>query len=294
MASSSQSTVDSRQLSEDEIRSLVADEVSRQVGELLASSQLSVPGQQVQAPVPESTNSASINNEPSTTNQSQASGSALSSIASATEDAIAEGQQIIDQTQATLDKLTELLHSTDLSLSTLTLTGQANLASTQVAGTFSQDGTFIIDYGKQLNVLGSTLYLQNDPFAGDETAILVDVGNGNFTFDKLGNLTVRGQLLAESIQTKELTIDSSNPNYMTVGTGQIENGKTSVTVFTTAIKPNAKILITPQGPTGGKNLYVQNKTGFKGFTVSLDSPTSVGTIKFDWLIINTKEISQAN
>lgn len=276
LVSSSQSTVDGRQLSEKQIKDLVASEVERQVGELLASSQSQVLGSQIAAPIPEATSSPSVNNEPSTVNESESS--ALASII--------DGNTLAAETQATLDKLSELMQTSDLSLSTLTLTGQANLATTQVAGTFSQDGTFIIDYGKQLNVLANTLFIQNDPFAGDENGLLVDVGNGKFTFDRAGNMTLVGQLKADSLETKELIVDSSDPNFQTVGSSQITSGKTRVTIFTTAIKPNAKVLITPQGSTGGKSLFVQGKADFEGFTVALDSPTNSSIISFDWLIVN--------
>src|SRR3990167_4973538 len=98
--------------------------------------------------------------------------------------------------QKALDNLNALLAGTNASLDTLHVTRNTNLAQTQVAGNFSQDGTFIIDYGRQLNVLGSALYLQNDSLAGNldchpeldsgssSCGILLDIGGGKATLDK--------------------------------------------------------------------------------------------------------------
>ncbi len=279
-----------------EIEEMVKTEVERQVGELLASSQASVLGTSVDSPIPtpsvssspSESSESSVPSSPSEPSQPSVPSQPSSPSESSTSASIADGQAIAAETQAALNELSELMQTTDLSLSTLTVSGQSNLASTQVAGTFSQDGTFIIDYGRQINVLGSTLYLQNDALAGNEAGILVDIAKGKFAFDKGGNLAVVGQLSAKSVATKELVIDTSDPNYQTIGTGQIASGKTAVTIFTSAIKPNAKVLITPQGPTGGKSLFIQGKADFEGFTVALDSATNLGTITFDWLIVNTQ------
>jgi len=201
---------------------------------------------------------------------------------------------IADKTQDNLDELDSLLASTDLALDTLIVSGSTQLASTQVAGTFSQDGTFIIDLGKQINVLGSTLYLQNDTLAGDELGILVDIGAGKATLDNQGNLRLEGTLKASNVETNQLTIDVSEENSQTVGTASINSGTNEITIFTTALQPNAKVLITPLGPTGGKSVYVSEKVEFEGFTVSLEGDPAANNISFDWLIVNIKQLSQAN
>ena len=207
--------------------------------------------------------------------------------------------ELASQSQQTLDELDQLLATTNLSLSTLTVTGPARLATTQVAGTFSQDGTFIIDYGKQINVLGSTLYLQNDPLAGCPdtgsgcaSGTLVDIGGGKATIDNQGNLKLKGTLTASNVETKQLTIDVSDENSQTAGTASIDSGTNEVTIFTTALQPSARVLVTPLVPTRGRTVYVSEKIEFEGFTVSIENGPTTNPIEFDWLIINTKELSQ--
>jgi len=199
-------------------------------------------------------------------------------------------QQVADQNQKALDNLNALLVGTNATVETLKVTGNTNLAQTQVAGTFSQDGTFIIDYGKQLNVLGSALYLQNDAFAGDENGILLDVGGGKVTLDKLGNLVLVGTITAKNIETKQITVNTSTSS-PTVGSAAIASGLQSITINTSAVKPGVKILVTATTPTGGKSLYVSGKTDFSGFTVTLDGGYAENNITFDWLIISTTQAS---
>ena len=123
--------------------------------------------------------------------------------------------------------------------------------------------------------------------------ILIDIGDGKLTLDKSGTLSV-SSVVAENIKTKELTIDTSDENAKTVGEAKIASGQTQVTIFTTAIKPEAKIFVTPTSATGGKSLYVSAKSEFEGFTVKIDpaSPTPTAIV-FDWLIVNAdSQVSQ--
>lgn len=286
-------TNQNKQLTETDIKQIVDNQVDAKIDSLIASGKLqptsyassvaSAKDGQISTPVPtnavlgESTASA------------QASSSATPEASTAA--AIQQGAQIAAETDATLNKLTELLNTKYLILDTLSITGTSNLAQTQVAGTFSQDGTFVIDYGKQLNVLGNTLFVQNDVFAGNNQGILVDIGAGAVTIDKQGNIRTQGELSSSKLTTKELVIDTSDVNAKTVGSATIGSGQQSITIFTTAIKPNAKVLLTPTGPTGGKALYVATKSDFEGFTVTIDGGTSKGNISFDWLIVNTKQLS---
>ena len=260
-------------LVEGQVQRLVEDEVTKQ----LASS-----------PIPDR-NSSSANEASDSAKPPEATDSA----------------GLAQQTQQTLDELNSLLSTTHLSLDTLAVTGNTNLAQTQVAGTFSQDGTLIIDYGKQINVLGSTLYLQNDPLAGcsafsdpvsknsNETGsscasgILVNIGTGKVTIDNQGNLVTSGKLTASSVQTKKLVVYTDEGSAKTVGTSSISSGSSSRKILTAALEPSAKILITPRTPTGGKTIYISESVDFESFTVSLENGPATGEIRFDWLIVNT-------
>ncbi|MCR4307149.1 MAG: hypothetical protein NUV80_01155, partial [Candidatus Berkelbacteria bacterium] len=259
-------------LTAEQIQRLVQDEVTRQLGIRSGShpdqgETLNVPdGSQADSPVPESTESAS----PEAT----------------------ESASLAQQNNEVLDKLNELLATTDLSINTLSVTGNTQLAQTQVAGTLSQDGTLIIDYGRQINVLGTTLFLQNDSLAGDQTSsVLVDIGSGKAVFDKLGNLKLDGELTANNINTKRLTINTSDEFAKTVGSGSIKPGQSSTTVFTTSVDPNAKILVTATSPLGQRSLFVATKSDYEGFTVTLSGESATSNINFDWLIVNTTQVS---
>ena len=266
-------------LTADQVRQLVQIEVERQISALNSSTQNSslITHNSIDNPLPgdssESTDSAS----PEASNSSD----------------------LAQQTQNTLDELAQLLSTTDLSLSTLTVTGQSNLAATYVAGTFAQDGTLIIDYGRQINVLGSTLYLQNDPFAGSPGStpigvepVLVDIGAGKVQIDKDGNLIIKGSLKAESVQTDNIFINVNGNDSSLVGNAILQKGKTNLTVASSKVLPGATILITPTSPTNGKSLYIDQVNDFEGFKVAVDGLPSSADIKFNWLIINTKQISQ--
>jgi len=265
-------------LTSGQLQSLIEQEVDRQLAVRLKSDIYNPPSN-IQTPTPqsESTSSAAL-----------ASSGELST------------DQLSQQTDETLSKLDELLATKDLTLSTLTLGGQANLAATQVAGTFSQDGTLIIDYGRQINVLAGTLYLQNDSLAGLQSTnyalptTLLDVGDGAAVFDKQGNLRIAGTLTAEKVETKQLVVNTDEGSAKTVGSAQLANGQRQITIFTSAVRPEAKILITPTTPTQGRTLYIAQKSDFEGFTVALDGSAAASTIRFDWLIINTNQVSQAN
>ncbi len=94
--------------------------------------------------------------------------------------------------------------------SNVTIYGVTTLAQTIIAGPVTQDGTFLIDDGNSINVLGGTLYIQNKGTGG------IDLLAGKVTIDTLGNavfegnLTVKGALFAGLIKPPEgtdLTVD---------------------------------------------------------------------------------------
>ena len=153
------------------------------------------------------------------------------------------------------------------------------------------------------------MYLQNDSLAGCpekglslsvsqgqslcKKGLLVDIGTGAVTIDKEGNLKITGTLTAQNVKTKELTIDTSDENAKSVGSSQIPANQKQVTIFTTALKPDAKIFITPTSPLQGLTLYISAKSEFEGFTVKVDGGTISATVTFDWFIVNAdNQVSQ--
>ncbi|MDO8715891.1 MAG: hypothetical protein Q7J73_03665 [Dehalococcoidales bacterium] len=213
---------------------------------------------------------------------------------------------LADQTNQTLTDLNKLLATTNLKLDTLTVIGNSMLAATQVAGTLSQDGTLIIDLGKQINVLGNTLFLQNDSLAGDinchpgvatttigsdsiaslqndRCGVLVDIGAGKVTIDKDGNVKIAGDITANS-----LTLAASK----TAGSGKVLAGQGTVVVQTPAVDTNSKVIVTFTSDYVPATRYaVVEKSIGSGFRVSLDAPVAADS-SFDWIIIGAREVSQ--
>jgi hypothetical protein len=249
-------------------------------------------GEQIQKLVQEEVaRQLSLNDKGLTTN-AQASGSGQVA-GEATQSAEAtDSATLADTTNQTLDQLNQLLATTNLKLDTLTVTGQTQLAQTQIAGTLSQDGTLVIDLGRQINVLGNTLYLQNDTLAGDAiTRILLDVGSGALVVDRDGNVIVKGIVTAEKVEAKQFVVTTGSTK-QAAGSATIAAGQVSITIPTGAVEPGAKILVTASTPTGGKSLYVSGRQDLVGFTVTLDGGAATGNINFDWLIIGSRELSQ--
>ena len=118
----------------------------------------------------------------------------------------------------------------------LTIYGTTTLAQTIIAGPLTQDGTFLIDEGNSINVLGGTLYLQNRGTGGIDLLagkVTIDT-QGNAVFE--GNLTVKGTLFAGLIKptngdiTFDLAKESSDSG--SLGFGQlIAKGENGQTVF---------------------------------------------------------------
>ncbi|OGD88073.1 hypothetical protein A3D04_04975 [Candidatus Curtissbacteria bacterium RIFCSPHIGHO2_02_FULL_40_16b] len=290
-------------LTAEQIQRLVQYEVDKRVGEILATSQQTeAQGQTLSQAENEQEGLALSGGGTEATNSAQ--------LAEDKSDLSQAASDVAEETQQTLDELNQLLATSNLQLDTLTVTGPARLATTQVAGTFSQDGTFIIDYGKQINVLGSTLFFQNDPLAGCpnssrdpldnqgdplfncQDGILVDIGGGKFTFDKSGNLNVENTLVARSIQAEDIIINTADESSKLAGKSLIPSGQSQITILTTAVKPDAIVLITPVGQTYGQTLYIYSVQDFEGFTVAIENGPAQNDINFNWLIINSQKLTQ--
>ena len=153
------------------------------------------------------------------------------------------------------------------------VTGDTQLASTNIAGDFVQDGTFSITSGNAVNVAGS-LHLQNNILAG-----AVDFFNGLIT------LTKEGEVKANTVLVAEIKVVSGK----TTGNAKIPAGAKSIDVVNPLVKLNSRILITPTTSTDrvlAVTAKVEETTPGSGrFTVS--TPViSPDDISFDWWILN--------
>ncbi|RJR24767.1 hypothetical protein C4578_02505, partial [Candidatus Microgenomates bacterium] len=105
--------------------------------------------------------------------------------------------------------------SNDIKITTnVSILGITTLAQTVVSGPLTQDGTFIVDNGNSINVLGDTLYIQNHRMGGIDLLagrVTIDT-NGNAVFE--GDLTVKGSLFANIVKPigdGDITFDLSEP-----------------------------------------------------------------------------------
>ena len=192
--------------------------------------------------------------------------------------------------------------------------GKTSLGDTTIAGILTVDGTFAIENGSEINVMGfnsstpdeseptsGVLYLQKSYLAQG-----LDIFNGKVTIDKNGNLTAQ-KIIASEVVTNKLTI-SNNPvatssantsdggtksllggevRGASIGSDIIPAGSMEIPVFTSAATDSSKIFLTATSQTGGQSLVVSETVDKTGFVVSLDRAYSKD-IKFNWWIIETQ------
>jgi len=114
---------------------------------------------------------------------------------------------------------------------TLKVLGATSLASTTVSGPLTQDGTLLLSEGKNIDVVGDTLFLQSEGLGA------IDFMAGRMKLDLEGNLVVSGQLsVAGGLKTDIISPLASEA--VTVGKnlkveGGIEAGSLSVAGKTT-------------------------------------------------------------
>ncbi|MBI2594040.1 hypothetical protein HYW44_05365, partial [Candidatus Daviesbacteria bacterium] len=131
---------------------------------------------------------------------------------------------------------------------------------------FSIDGTLSFT-GSSINAF-PTLFLQNNPLAS-----LVDIFNGKVTINKDGLFEAESLALGDQ----------------SVGEAVILAGQTEVTINSSLITSASHIFLTPSTPVSG-NLYVGQLLPARGFKVKLSEP-NLSDVKFNWLIIQSKEAS---
>jgi len=187
--------------------------------------------------------------------------------------------------------------------------GHTTLADTSVAGIFTQDATFVISDGRQIDVLGDDLYLQRYRLGG------VNIADGKILIDHSGNLTVNadlsikgGRLVVKDLKDQEVaSIDASGSALVkeikivkedqavlgldeieassSAGRGTISAGYTALTIKTPYAQEDSLIYLTPTSPIDKNNLYLARIKDQESFTVEIVKEENYD-IYFNWLIIN--------
>ncbi|MBI2017785.1 DUF3800 domain-containing protein [Candidatus Daviesbacteria bacterium] len=148
--------------------------------------------------------------------------------------------------------------------------GETTLAKTSVAGDLTVDGTFSIETGNTISVIG-TLYLQKSLLAQS-----LDIFNGKVVIDKEGVIKAT-TVVADQIKVRE---------GKSAGVGTILAGQTEVVIENFYAESSALILITPNTPLA-QTLAVTDKLA-GSFKVRLSSPETVN-ITFDYLIVSQEK-----
>lgn len=154
--------------------------------------------------------------------------------------------------------------------------GTTTLSDTLIAGNLTVDGTFSIEKGSEINVLG-TLYLQNSPLSQG-----LDIFGGKVTVKKDGTIE------AVKLVTDQIQI---NPD-KSAGVATINTGQTEVIVENTLVDQSSVILITPHIPLTQTLAVIkrtsQTATSPPSFTVKLAHP-EIQDVQFDYLIVGINQ-----
>ena len=186
--------------------------------------------------------------------------------------------------------------STDMSvlgettLSNLTVTGDIN------AGLMKLDtlnNVFEIAgpscYNELTNTTNGTLCTDQTMYLQKSLAGNVDVLNGALLVEPNGNVTVKGTLLAQKVETTDVTTENVTIKAASksVGNGTILKGQTQLVIDNTLIKAGSKVFVTATSSTGGQALIVKEKLDGVSFTVELDRPVAED-VAFDWWVVNVE------
>lgn len=211
---------------------------------------------------------------------------------------------------------TEQLYVTDIAaIENLSLGSSLVLGNDFVISSISNDeGTLL---GTAIETLDAPLSIQGtgrQPLSIMAGKVTIDT-NGNVAI--AGDVTIEGDLAAQSITTDKLVLSSSDDKTQTenaqeesptdapntsIGTGTLIAGETSVEIETSAVTENSLIYLTPTSSTLNKVLYLKGKvvcenqpddnqlptagTCTPGFVAGIDGVTTQD-IQFNWWIVDS-------
>jgi hypothetical protein len=185
-------------------------------------------------------------------------------------------------TSATLNQLDSVLGASDSAkiLTDLNVLGDTNLNNLGVTGG-ATIGMISIDGGvnasasasASISTLGGSLKLQASALSGN-----LDIFNGKVTIDPQGNL------VTQTLTTKELKIDTTAKSSATVGEAIIPAGATSVIINTTAAHASSHVFTTAKTKISSPLTVTAQNEG-TSFKVEIDGAQATD-VKFSWFIVN--------
>ncbi|KKS06136.1 MAG: hypothetical protein UU59_C0035G0007 [candidate division WWE3 bacterium GW2011_GWE1_41_27] len=223
-------------------------------------------------------------------------------VATTPEGMLAEMYKIFEDLKAFVAALGLSNNGNALAVSTdLNVLGETTLSNLTVTGDISAGLMKIDTLNNVFEVAGPSCYNEllgtsNTTLCTDQTLYLqkslagnVDVLNGALLVEPNGNVTVKGTLLAQKVETTDVTTENVTIKAAskTVGSGTVVTGQTQAVIDNALIKTGSKVFITATSSTGGQALIVKEKLEGVSFTVALDKPIETD-VAFDWWIVNVE------
>ena len=224
------------------------------------------------------------------------------SIVTTPEGMLAEMYKIFEDLKAFVSALGLSTNAGALTVSTdMNVLGETTLSNLTVTGDINAGLMKLDTLNNVFEVAGPSCYNEltnttNGTLCTDQTMYLqkslagnVDVLNGALLVEPNGNVTVKGILLAQKVETTDVTTENVTIKAASksVGNGTILKGQTQLVIDNTLIKAGSKVFVTATSSTGGQALIVKEKLDGVSFTVELDRPVAED-VAFDWWVVNVE------
>jgi len=223
-------------------------------------------------------------------------------VATTPEGMLAEMYKVFEDLKAFVAALGLSNNGNALAVSTdLNVLGDTTLSNLTVTGDISAGLMKLDTLNNVFEVAGPSCYNEltgttNTTLCTDQTMYLqkslagnVDVLNGALVVEPNGNVTVKGTLLAQKVETTDISTENVTIKAASksVGSGTITSGQTQIVIDNTLIKTGSKVFVTATSSTNGQALIVKEKLDGVSFTVAVDRPVP-GDVAFDWWIVNVE------
>ena len=160
------------------------------------------------------------------------------------------------------------------------VSGNTTLANLSTIGNITVANNLTLA-SASINTIGEDLQIQ--PLKQGNVSFM----DGLVTIDTTGNVVVAGKISVETLETDQIII-TTTPTNRKIGVATLSAGQTFVTIDTTALTSDSKILLTPKTTTYNQVLFVSDTQIGESFIVNIDEAQTTD-IEFNWFILDSKE-----